>query len=137
MCHVHAQVPERAPAPAPTARPSRPEQVARVHSADVLIGVHGAGLANIVFAPIPCAALVQLLPPQMCRRAEKQFIYQALAERAAGAAYAVVPHSLTAECPQKWKHLREFEVDVDAVVQQVQAAWAAVRARPECQACPG
>jgi hypothetical protein len=77
---------------------SAAEQMAALARTDVLVGAHGAGLANVLLMPSRhegCAALVQIQLPMMCggRRASKKVQMYERAARIAGAEYLQVSYA--------------------------------------------
>jgi len=89
------------------------EQVRLFGAARLVIGPHGAGLANVVFAP-PGAVLYELLPshyvkPHMSRLAELRGLH-----------YWCDVHPAETR-PGLWRHHTPWWVDIDAVLARVSA----------------
>jgi hypothetical protein len=95
------------------------EQVRLFHGARLVIGPHGAGMANVVFCA-PGAVMYELLPshytnPCMGRMAQ-----------ARGVHYWCDVHRAEAR-PEVWRHETPWSVDIDAVVARVATILAAYR----------
>ncbi len=81
------------------------EQIALFRSAAAVVGTHGAGLVNLVFAK-PGTKVIEIMPPRYCH-----WVYHHLAARA-GCEYRCVMGEGATD-PSSWEHQKEdIEVDV-------------------------